>query len=62
MDAVRSRSNVLLRVVQVEDGDYLGIGRGRNLALSFVQTPYFLQLDDDFMWEKQATNVRHIVH
>ena len=48
---------MLLKIARFEDGEYLGIGRGRNLALSFVHTPYFLQLDDDFMWNKRSTNV-----
>eukprot|EP00116_Pleurobrachia_bachei_P008223 sb/3468485/ len=60
---IRHRKNVELKIVKFNDSnDSLGIGRGRNLALSYVKTPYFLQLDDDFQWAHnnvcQATKAR----
>ncbi|XP_063686909.1 beta-1,4 N-acetylgalactosaminyltransferase 2-like [Bolinopsis microptera] len=58
---IEGHRNVQYHFVPPPDGkNKLGTGRSRNIALSFVTTPFFLQLDDDFVFT-DSTNLETMV-
>lgn len=52
---LKNASNVLYLRMKYNSG----ASAGRNLGLSFVKTPYFLIVDDDFYFHKE-TNLEYV--